>query len=167
MTHSYDSYGWLSLADIPGRTTEATPPTHIAAPIVGQPWPNWTGVEWAMLPYVDPHAAAQARLAGELHLHIAANKTTAAVAESVTVTATLKDGLGAVVPLSSGFSVPIEDSEGAVAMIKGVAFVGGQASVQIAFQRSGYFRITEAGINRKLTDMYIRLDAPFEITVYE
>lgn len=53
MTYSYDSHGWFSPVEIPNRTTEVAPPSHGAAPVVGQPWPNWTGVEWIMLSYVE------------------------------------------------------------------------------------------------------------------
>lgn len=53
-TYSYDSHGWLSLTEISNRTTEAAPPSHGAAPVVGQLWPNWTGAEWVVLPYVEP-----------------------------------------------------------------------------------------------------------------
>lgn len=56
MTHSYDSHGWLSPVEIPNRTTEVVPPSHGAAPVVGQPWPNWTGVEWVVVAYTEPVA---------------------------------------------------------------------------------------------------------------
>lgn len=52
--HSYDSHGWLSLAEISNRTTEVEPPSHGAAPVVGEPWPNFTGVEWVMVAYSEP-----------------------------------------------------------------------------------------------------------------
>lgn len=54
MTYSYDSHGWFSPVEIPNRATEVAPPSHGAAPVVGQPWPNWTGVEWVMIAYVEP-----------------------------------------------------------------------------------------------------------------
>ena len=48
-----NSFGWLSLAPT-SRTTEVTPPAHSGSPVVGQPWPNWTGVEWVLANYVEP-----------------------------------------------------------------------------------------------------------------
>lgn len=54
MTYSYDSHGWFSPVEIPNRTTEVAPPSHGAAPVTGQPWPNWTGVEWVMIAYAEP-----------------------------------------------------------------------------------------------------------------
>lgn len=54
MTYNYDSHGWFSPVEIPNRTTEVAPPSHGAAPVVGQPWPNWTGVEWVMISYAEP-----------------------------------------------------------------------------------------------------------------
>lgn len=54
MTYSYDSHGWLSPVEIAGRTTEVDPPEHGEAPSVGQPWPNFTGVEWVSTIYSTP-----------------------------------------------------------------------------------------------------------------
>lgn len=54
MTHSYDSYGWLSLTNIPARQTEVEPPAHNPECVAGQPWPNWTGIEWVTLIYSPP-----------------------------------------------------------------------------------------------------------------
>jgi len=51
--YSYDSHGWLTAAEIPGRTTGKEPPAH-GAKTVGQPYPNFTGVEWVMVNYVAP-----------------------------------------------------------------------------------------------------------------
>lgn len=51
--HSYDSYGWLSAEEIPGRTTSAEPPAH-GDKVVGDLYPNWTGVEWVLVPYFEP-----------------------------------------------------------------------------------------------------------------
>jgi hypothetical protein len=60
---SYDSYGWLSAEEIPGRTTSIEPPAHGAAPVVGEPWPNYTGSkepgkEWVLVPYSEPPVIA-------------------------------------------------------------------------------------------------------------
>lgn len=51
--YSYDSHGWLSDSEIHGRTTGIKPPTH-GTKTVGQPYPNFTGVEWAMATYSVP-----------------------------------------------------------------------------------------------------------------
>lgn len=53
--YSYDNRGWLADGEIPGRTTPIEPPAH-GSRIVGSPFPNWTGVEWVMVPYVEPSA---------------------------------------------------------------------------------------------------------------
>ena len=50
---SFDTYGWLSATEIPGRTTGIEPPTH-GDKIVGEPYPNWTGNEWVLATYSDP-----------------------------------------------------------------------------------------------------------------
>lgn len=115
----------------------------------------------------DTAAAAQAHLAALLHLEIVADHAEVAVGTAINVTAMIKNGLGATVPLDQAFAVPIENSAGQVEMIKGVTFAAGNANVSITFLRSGYFRITEAGINRKLNGMHIGLPAPFEVTVFE
>ncbi len=56
MTYSFDSHGWLSLAEIPGRTTDIEPPVHGQSPVVGQSWPNFIGPQqgWTLTPYTDP-----------------------------------------------------------------------------------------------------------------
>lgn len=53
MNYSYDSFGWLSDSHIPGRTTGVEPPAH-GPKTVGQPFPNWTGVEWVLATYSEP-----------------------------------------------------------------------------------------------------------------
>lgn len=57
MTHSFDSHGWLSGVEIPGRVASVEPPTH-GAKVVGQPYPNWAGGEagWVMVTYSEPPA---------------------------------------------------------------------------------------------------------------
>lgn len=59
MPYSFDSHGWLSLVEIPNRTTEVEPPAHGIAPVVGQPWPNYIGGEigWTLIAYVAPTPA--------------------------------------------------------------------------------------------------------------
>lgn len=54
MAH-FDLYGWYSAAPIVGREAPE-PPSIPAQKVVGQPYPNWTGVEWVMVPYFDPPA---------------------------------------------------------------------------------------------------------------
>ncbi len=51
--YSYDGYGWLSTEEIPNRQTSIEPPAH-GDKVVGQPYPNWTGVEWVLVDYVEP-----------------------------------------------------------------------------------------------------------------
>jgi len=48
---SYDEYGFLSDADIPGRQTAVPPP---AAPWPDGTRPNWTGLEWRLLDSPPP-----------------------------------------------------------------------------------------------------------------
>ena len=55
---SFDSHGWLTLAVDPSRQTAIAPPSHEEAPVVGQPWPNFTGNQWVMANYVEPPAYA-------------------------------------------------------------------------------------------------------------
>lgn len=95
-------------------------------------------------------------------LTLSADHSVAAVNQTVTITAALD------VPLDETFAVPIEDAAGQVVKVKAVAFVAGQATAALAFDKSGYYRLTEAGINRKLpAEMRIALPEPFEITVVE
>ena len=52
---NFDMFGWLDLTvNSPQRYTDVVPPTYGTAPVVGQPWPNFTGAEWVMVPYVAP-----------------------------------------------------------------------------------------------------------------
>ena len=113
-------------------------------------------------------AAQQAALAALTNLQIVADHTTAAIGTAISITATLHDGLGGGVAMDATFAVPIEDAAGFVAMIKSVTFAAGVASLSITFAHSGYYRITEQGLNRKLPpDQQIGLAAPFEVTIYE
>lgn len=54
--HYFDTYGWLSLSEIPGRCTDAVPGVVPAERVVGQSWPNFTGEVWVLMPYADPPA---------------------------------------------------------------------------------------------------------------
>ena len=58
MNYSFDIFGWLSDDVLPDRATTVEPPQH-GAKEVGQPYPNWTGVEWVMAVYADPPAPAE------------------------------------------------------------------------------------------------------------
>jgi hypothetical protein len=51
--YSYDSYGWLSAQEIPGRTTTVDPPAH-GDKVVGELYPNYTGIEWVLVAYSEP-----------------------------------------------------------------------------------------------------------------
>lgn len=55
MPYSFDSWGWLSLTEIPNRTTEIEPPQH-GERIVGQPYPNFISPTdgWTMATYYEP-----------------------------------------------------------------------------------------------------------------
>ena len=53
MKYSFDDYGWYSLEEIPNRQTDIIPPPF-GNKIVGEPYPNFTGYEWILLPYVTP-----------------------------------------------------------------------------------------------------------------
>lgn len=50
MNYYFDNNGWLSDAEIHDRSTDIIPPEH-GIKVVGQPYPNWTGEAWAMVPY--------------------------------------------------------------------------------------------------------------------
>ncbi len=55
----YDLYGWFTTVEIPDRATELPPESVPAARVVGEPYPNWTGHEWAMLTYAEPVPAPE------------------------------------------------------------------------------------------------------------
>ena len=57
MTYYYNQYGWLVFVQN-GRETSIEPPdTQLwTAPVVGQPWPNFTGNEWVEVAYSLPPA---------------------------------------------------------------------------------------------------------------
>lgn len=54
--HHFDIYGWYSAAAIPDRSTDVEPGDIPAERVVGQPWPNFTGEAWVLLPYSEPPA---------------------------------------------------------------------------------------------------------------
>jgi len=50
MNYYYDNFGWLSSEEIADRQTDIIPPEH-GEKIIGELYPNFTGVDWIMLPY--------------------------------------------------------------------------------------------------------------------
>lgn len=59
MRYAYNMSGFLvGNTDDPVRSTDMAPPAHggVGTPVIGQPWPNWTGVEWVMATYSAPPA---------------------------------------------------------------------------------------------------------------
>ena len=82
-------------------------------------------------------------------------------------TATLTDAEGAPAPVSATFMVPIEDASGITVKVKAVTFSDGVATASVTFDKSGYYRITEAGVNSKLGGAMVIQFAGFEITCYE
>lgn len=104
-----------------------------------------------------------------LDLDISSDKSSAAVGEQIHVTAKLLvHGTQQIAPLNQRFAVPIQDAEGAVSLVKGVEFIHGVADITLVLPKSGYFRITEDGINRKLQESErIGLNTAFEVTIYE
>ncbi len=60
MNYSFDIYGWLIDQQIAGRETEVEPPAH-GAKLSGEPYPNWNGKAWILVPYVEinPSPAAE------------------------------------------------------------------------------------------------------------
>jgi hypothetical protein len=113
-------------------------------------------------------AAHATALAAAVHLEIVADHTEVAVGTAIAIAATLKNGRGDTVPLTQQFAVPIQSDTGAVVKIKGVALVNGVANISLTFDKSGYYRITEQGINSKLDAAhFIGLPVPFEVTVFE
>ena len=91
------------------------------------------------------------------------------VGSDFTVQASLHNPDGTLAPVNELFLVPIEraDAPGMAAMVKGVQFSGGQATVSIAFPASGYYQITESGINSRLQDRHIALPTPLQVTVFD
>ncbi len=113
-------------------------------------------------------AAAQATLAAHLHIDLVADKLRTMKGDAITLTATVKNGLGNVVDLNDDFAVPVEDEGGKVILIKLATFVHGVAVVSLKPANSGYYCITEPGINRRLpSGVYFGLPAPLSVTVYE
>lgn len=59
MKYLFNDFGWYAGAiagsDLP-RATAIAPPEHGNVPVIGQPWPNWSGFEWVMANYTAPPA---------------------------------------------------------------------------------------------------------------
>ena len=56
MNSKYDNWGWFDGIAAEGafeRVTEASP-GPVPPRVVGEPYPNWTGLEWVALPYFEP-----------------------------------------------------------------------------------------------------------------
>lgn len=104
-----------------------------------------------------------------LTLDLSADKQRAAVAEDVTFTATLKVfGTDITAPVTDAFGVPIENDAGQIVMVKAVSFTDGAGSLTMAFDKSGFYRITETGINRSLpAGQRIAFPQSFEIVILE
>ena len=91
--------------------------------------------------------AEKAVKADQRIVNVIADKLVAALGETITVTATMKDGLDHVVPLNEAFAVPVENEAGEVVLIKMATFANGVATVSLKPPRSGYYCITERGIS--------------------
>lgn len=50
MKYSFDNFGWYSKVEIPNRQTDVVPP-QCGDPVVGEPYPNFTGYTWIMIPF--------------------------------------------------------------------------------------------------------------------
>ena len=113
-------------------------------------------------------AAEQARLAAIIHVEATADKPRAMVGDLITLTGRMVNGLGQVVPMTDQFAVPVENEQGEVILIKLAEFVDGEATVSFTPTRSGYYCVTQSGINHKLPDgVHIGMPEELEIVVYE
>lgn len=112
-------------------------------------------------------AAEQAALAAQVWLEVTPAAARVQAGGALVVTARMRDGLGATVPLNETYHVPIEDETGRVRKVVRIAMTAGLATATLGFAESGYYRLTEAGINRCLDGQRIRLSAPVEIVCWE
>lgn len=61
MTFQFDEHGWLVTEGYPDRTTDIAPPEMPYQRTLGQPWPNFTGLQWVVAPYkLQPSVTEQA-----------------------------------------------------------------------------------------------------------
>lgn len=56
MRYAYDDYGWYSGETCSESRSTVTPPNYTGDRIVGELFPNYTGVEWVLVPYYAPPA---------------------------------------------------------------------------------------------------------------
>lgn len=57
MNCNFDDWGWYTTDPaFAGRAADVAPSPLPGAPVVGQPYPNWTGYEWKPMTYVAPPA---------------------------------------------------------------------------------------------------------------
>lgn len=144
-------------------------------PVTGKPFAHESDAKaWedAFLKKIEDQKAAEAaaekeHLANTFTLTVVPAYSETELGKSVQLDSTIRNGLGDVVPFSGAFRVPIENEKGEVVMIKRVEFVNGQASANFAPSRSGYYCISEAGINHRLPEFYLHLAQAVEVVVYE
>lgn len=145
-------------------------------PATGQPFAGESAAQaWeeAFIARMTAHAAEiaagqQATLATLLRIEVVPSHAEVEVGQMVTLVGTVKNGLDQVVPLNDYFCVPIENEKGEGVMIKRVEFIDGVSSVSFSPTRSGYYCITESGINRRLpAAAYLRLPESVEVVVWE
>ncbi len=101
---------------------------------------------------------------GEITLTVLLAETRKAVGHAFSAVIT------ASVPISDVFDVPILDAiTGKVEKVKRITFSNGVATEQVAFERSGYFVVSETALNAKLPPhLRMRLaHGDLELTVYE
>lgn len=126
---------------------------------VGSVGDRWDGSEFHRDSPVAPTPDFQLSLqAGDPWVH---------VGSPFPIRAELRTPGGDLAPVNELFLVPIDCSGTEAAMVKGVQFSGGVSQVEVVFPTSGYYRITEVGINSRLRGMRISLPTPFEVTVYD
>ena len=118
------------------------------------------------------HAAEEAKriaaLRAKLSVHISVDETRAMLGTPITLSAVFKNALDEIVLLNDNFAVPIQNDIGDIALIKLATFVNGTSTVVFTPKTSGYFCITEKGINHKLPEgVNIGLPTPIEVVIYE
>jgi hypothetical protein len=57
--HYFDTYGWWSESGSPDRVANAAPEYIPLDRTVGEPYPNYTGAGWVMVPYYEPPTNSQ------------------------------------------------------------------------------------------------------------
>lgn len=125
----------------------------------GSPGDRWDGSKF----HRDFHMPTPS----DFELSLVAGDPWVQVGAPFPIQAELRRPGGDLAPINDLFLVPIDRSGAEAAMVKGVQFSGGVSHVEVVFPTSGYYRITEAGINSRLRGMSISLPTPFEVTVYD